>query len=123
MKIKKAQELVWEHLNRIGYTKSETSPLHAFLHLSEEVGEVARTLLHKETKRGKFVHSKAGDMEEELAVRLNYEFSYPIYRDLFFQLHFKYKVIYICKKIELNFLSTGISYSFDMPKWLKEFLR
>jgi len=67
MNIKKAQELVWQHLVKISYTKSETSPLHAFLHLTEEIGEVSRSLLHCETKRGKFVNSGSGDIEEEVA--------------------------------------------------------
>ena len=63
------------------------------------------------------------DLEEELAVRLNFGFSYPISGNLFYRLSFSYKVIYINKKIELNLLSTGISYSFDMPEWLKVFLK
>ncbi len=68
MNIKKAQKLVREHLEKIGYTKSETTPTHAFLHLVEEVGEVSRTLLYKETKRGKFTNAtKPGDIEDEVA--------------------------------------------------------
>jgi len=68
MNIKQAQDLVYEHLVKIGYTKSETTPIHAFLHLVEEVGEVSRILLHKETKRGKFKNgTNAGNLEDEIA--------------------------------------------------------
>ena len=51
MHIKEAQEKVAGHLKEIGYTKIETTPSQAFLHLVEEVGETARTLLYKETNR------------------------------------------------------------------------
>lgn len=68
MEIKTAQNLVYEHLVKIGYTKSETAPIHAFLHLIEEVGETARALLHQETKREKFANStKSGIIEDEIA--------------------------------------------------------
>ncbi|MFA5050860.1 MAG: MazG nucleotide pyrophosphohydrolase domain-containing protein [Patescibacteria group bacterium] len=68
MEIKKAQNLVYKHLVKIGYTKSETTPVHAFLHLIEEIGEVSRALLHKETKRGKFANSTdPGIIEDEVA--------------------------------------------------------
>lgn len=68
MNIKQAQGLVYEHLVKIGYTKSETTPSHAFLHLVEEIGEVSRVLLHKETGRGKFANStEPGVMEDEVA--------------------------------------------------------
>jgi len=68
MEIKKAQDLVYEHLVKIGYTKSETTPTHAFLHLIEELGEVSRILLHKETKRGDFANTTSpGIIEEEIA--------------------------------------------------------
>lgn len=68
MKIKKAQKLVKEHLEKIGYTKIETTPIHAFLHLIEEIGEVARAILHKETKRDKlFVSTKPQELENEVA--------------------------------------------------------
>jgi len=68
MEIKKAQELVYEHLVKIGYTKSEITPVHAFLHLIEEIGEVSRILLHKETKRGDFANNtEPGIIEDEVA--------------------------------------------------------
>jgi NTP pyrophosphatase (non-canonical NTP hydrolase) len=68
MRIKEAQKLVYEHLIKIGYTESETEPWHAFLHLVEEVGEVSRVLLHKETKRGKFANAtNPGIIEDEVA--------------------------------------------------------
>ncbi len=68
MNIKKAQKLVREHLEKIGYTKSETTPTHAFLHLVEEVGEVSRILLHQQTKRGKFKNTtKPKDLNDEVA--------------------------------------------------------
>lgn len=68
MKIKKAQKLVYDHLVKIGYTESETSPLHAFLHLIEELGETARSLLYRETSRGKFKNSTQPEViEDEVA--------------------------------------------------------
>ena len=68
MNIKEAQDSVYEHLVKIGYTKSETTPTHAFLHLVEEIGEVSRVLLHKETKRAEFNNSTdAGNLEDEVA--------------------------------------------------------
>ncbi|MCM1989570.1 MazG nucleotide pyrophosphohydrolase domain-containing protein [Oceanirhabdus seepicola] len=68
MEIKEAQELVYDHLKKIGYTEIETIPTHAFLHLIEEMGEVARTLLHKETKRASLKYStEPSDIEDEVA--------------------------------------------------------
>ena len=68
MEISKAREIVKNHLEKIGYTKIETEPMHAFLHLIEEVGETARTLLYKETPRGTIKNTtKPEDLEEEVA--------------------------------------------------------
>ncbi len=33
MQIKKAQKIVEDHIEKIGYTKVETRPIHAFVHL------------------------------------------------------------------------------------------
>ena len=68
MEIKQAQKLVRQHLEDIGYTKIETTPVHAFLHLIEEVGEVARVFLHRETKRSTLsVSAKPSNIEDEVA--------------------------------------------------------
>lgn len=68
MEIKQAQKLVKEYLEKIGYTKIETTPTHAFLHLVEEVGETARTILHKETKRDSlYVSTEPTHLEDEVA--------------------------------------------------------
>ena len=68
MEISKAQEIVKSHLEKIGYTKIETEPTHAFLHLIEEVGETARTLLYKETPRGTIKNTtEPGNLKEEVA--------------------------------------------------------
>lgn len=68
MEIQKAQKLVREHLEEIGYTKIETTPIHAFLHLIEEIGETARTLLHKETNRKKlYCSTEPSNLEDEVA--------------------------------------------------------
>lgn len=68
MGIKEAQKLVWEHLEKVGYTKVETTSLQAFLHLVEEVGEVSRALLHKETDRGLLaVNTPSPDLKDEVA--------------------------------------------------------
>jgi NTP pyrophosphatase (non-canonical NTP hydrolase) len=68
MNIREAQKKVKEHLEQIGYTKIETTPTHAFLHLVEEVGEVSRSLLYKETKRGEIANTtKPSELDEEVA--------------------------------------------------------
>lgn len=68
MEIKKAQKLVKKHLEDIGYTESETTPIHAFLHLVEEVGEVARSFLYKQTSRGSFsATTEPQELEDEVA--------------------------------------------------------
>jgi NTP pyrophosphatase (non-canonical NTP hydrolase) len=68
MEISEAQRIVYEHLEKIGYTKIETTPTHAFLHLTEEMGEVARTLLHQTTPRGtKKNTTDPGNIEDEVA--------------------------------------------------------
>ncbi len=67
LEIKEAQDLVYEHLERIGYTESETEPTHAFLHLVEELGETSRSLLHRETERKKFENrTEAGTLKKEV---------------------------------------------------------
>jgi NTP pyrophosphatase (non-canonical NTP hydrolase) len=69
MEIKEAQKLVREHLEKIGYTKIETTPTHAFLHLVEEIGEVSRSLLYSQTPRGSAIANttKPSDLEDEVA--------------------------------------------------------
>jgi NTP pyrophosphatase (non-canonical NTP hydrolase) len=55
-------------LEKIGYTKIETTPTHAFLHLVEEVGEVSRALLYKETDRAsKYNTTKPQGLDDEVA--------------------------------------------------------
>ena len=55
-------------MEEIGYTKIETTPVHAFLHLVEEVGETARSLLHKDTKRDALhISTEPKELEEEVA--------------------------------------------------------
>ncbi len=68
MEISEAQDIVREHLEKIGYTRIETTPTHAFLHLIEEVGETARALLYKETERGRVANTtEPGEIEDEVA--------------------------------------------------------
>lgn len=68
MEIKEAQKLVRDRLERIGYTKIETTPVHAFLHLIEEIGEAARTLLHEETKRKSLpITTEPSGIEDEIS--------------------------------------------------------
>ncbi len=68
MEISQAQKIVKEHLEKIGYTKIETKPIHAFLHLIEEIGETARTLLYKETPRGTIKNTtNPGNLKDEVA--------------------------------------------------------
>ncbi|MGB9707346.1 MAG: MazG nucleotide pyrophosphohydrolase domain-containing protein [Microgenomates group bacterium] len=68
MKIKEAQKKVYQHLLDIGYFEIEKTSFEAFTHLIEEVGEVARILLCKKTKRGKMqLTTTPGELEEEIA--------------------------------------------------------
>jgi len=68
MDIKEAQKNVATHLKKIGYDKIETTPVHAFLHLVEEIGETSRTILYQEIKRNSVVNqSQPHGFEEELA--------------------------------------------------------
>ena len=68
MEIKQAQKLIKDYLEEIGYTKIETTSVHAFLHLVEEVGETARSLLHKETKRDSLhISTEPKELKEEVA--------------------------------------------------------
>lgn len=92
MKIKEAQELVWNHINKIGYTQIETTPSHAFLHLIEEIGEVSRALLYKETKRGEIKNtSTPGNLEEEVADILWQTLKLASYLDIDLEKAFKEK--------------------------------
>lgn len=68
MDIKEAQQIVYNHLEKIGYLEIETTHTHAFLHLIEEIGEVSRILLYKETKRGSLEYTtEPSDIEDEVA--------------------------------------------------------
>lgn len=68
MQIREAQETVKKHLKEIGYDKIETTPSQAFLHLIEETGEVARILLHQETKRTSIpAATKPSELNDEIA--------------------------------------------------------
>ncbi|MGM5485421.1 MAG: MazG nucleotide pyrophosphohydrolase domain-containing protein [Nanobdellota archaeon] len=93
MNIKEGQDLVYEHLKEVGYTKSETKPEHAFLHLAEEVGEVSRTMLHKGTKRGDFSNTTdVGNMEDEIADILWQTMKLASYLDIDLEKAFKEKL-------------------------------
>ena len=66
--IKEAQKAVSEYLEKIGYTKIEDRPEYAFIHLVEEVGEAARSLLHGRTERAKFhMSTEPAKLEDEIA--------------------------------------------------------
>lgn len=68
MTITEAQDAVYKHIVKIGYDKIETTPSLAFIHLIEEVGEVARIVLHKETNRSVMKNStEPGVIEDEVA--------------------------------------------------------
>jgi len=68
MTIKEAQKKVYQHLLDIGYFKVEKTPFEAFTHLVEELGELARSLLCYQTKRGKMtLTSIPKDLKEEVA--------------------------------------------------------
>lgn len=61
--------------------------------------------------------------ENELAAGLRTYLAFNIYADCSLNLGADYTKVYIYKKIELFVLSAGISYSFQSPEWLKDFLK
>lgn len=68
MEIKKAQKDVEEYHRKIGYYKIEDTASKVFLHLIEEAGELGRSVLHRETERGKYFPGRAPDrIDEEVA--------------------------------------------------------
>ncbi len=68
MEIRKAQKEVEKFLEEIGYTEIETEPIQAFTHLVEEVGEVARAILYRDTQRGELTRStEPEELEDEVA--------------------------------------------------------
>jgi len=92
MEINKAQKLVWEHLSKIGYTDIETNSMHAFLHLIEEIGEVSRALLYKETDRASISNtSDPGNLEDEVADILWQTLKLASYLDIDLEESFKRK--------------------------------
>jgi len=68
MHIRDAQTQLAEYIDEIGYREVEKTPAEAFLHLVEEVGETARSLLHSGTARGKMSNTTVPkELEEEVA--------------------------------------------------------
>lgn len=68
MTIKEAQEKVYKHLVEIGYINIEKTPIEAFVHLIEEIGEVARNLLHLQGKRKQLKYTtEPNNIEDEIA--------------------------------------------------------
>ncbi len=69
MEIREAQNLVHEQTRKVGYHDIETTPTQVFLHLVEEVGEVSRNLLYKETKRGEKIKNTTvpKEFDDEIA--------------------------------------------------------
>ncbi len=67
--------------------------------------------------------AKSYRLETEYGVNLNARLGYRIYEKWSIDISGSYLVVFTHKQIRLAFLSAGISRSFGMPKWLKEFLR
>ncbi|NIM19316.1 MAG: hypothetical protein GTO51_02945 [Candidatus Latescibacteria bacterium] len=62
-------------------------------------------------------------LETESGTSFNARLSYPIYGKWAFNMSGNYTVILTQRRIKLAFLSAGISRSFSLPDWIKEFLR
>ena len=62
-------------------------------------------------------------LESELGTGLSTRIDIGIYRRLNFHLGADYIVIFTHKKLEFAIVKTGISYTFDSPGWLKEFMK
>ncbi len=83
MEIKKAQIEVEKFLEKTGYTEIETEPIQAFTHLIEEVGEVARAILWRDTPRGELSHpTEPENLEDEVADIFWQTLKLAIYLDL-----------------------------------------
>ena len=68
MHIREAQKQLAQYIDEIGYREVEKTPSEAFLHLVEEVGETARSLLHSGTGREKMSNTTVPkELEEEVA--------------------------------------------------------
>ncbi|MGI5827789.1 MAG: MazG nucleotide pyrophosphohydrolase domain-containing protein [Patescibacteria group bacterium] len=92
MDIKKAQTLVDHHLEEIGYKKIETTTEQAFIHLIEETGEVARAILHKQTKRNKLATTTdPSNLKDEVADIFWQTLKLAIYLDIDLDAAFKNK--------------------------------
>jgi NTP pyrophosphatase (non-canonical NTP hydrolase) len=105
MTIKEAQSVVHKHLISIGYDKIETLPSHAFIHLVEEIGEVARIILHRETKRSGLKYTtEPNDLEDEVADILWQTLKLASYLNIDLETAFKnkYKKNLAKKKTVLN---------------------
>ena len=63
------------------------------------------------------------DLEEEFSLRADCGLHIPFYKNLSYRVSVSYLAIYLYKKMELTFLSAGITYHFETPKWLIEFLK
>jgi hypothetical protein len=63
------------------------------------------------------------DPEEEFSTRVACGLTIPFYKNLHYRVTVSYLVTYLNKKMELTFLSTGITYLFETPRWLIEFLK
>lgn len=60
--------------------------------------------------------------ESELGLAVKSGLKYSIGRNLYLNISGKYLIVYTFHRIELSYLSVGLSQSFDMPNWLEEFL-
>ena len=62
-------------------------------------------------------------LESELGVGLNTRFDVNLMNSWSFQAGAVYLHVYTKKPLELIMLTAGVSYTFDTPEWLKEFLK
>ena len=62
-------------------------------------------------------------LESELAVGATTRFDYQLSNSWSIQVGAAYIYVYTYKSLELVMIKAGISYTFDTPPWLREFLK
>jgi hypothetical protein len=62
-------------------------------------------------------------LESELGVGFNTRFDYILTKSWSIQVGADYLYVYTYKPLELFMINAGLSYTFDSPGWLKEFLK
>ena len=101
-----------------------------FVGWGKDFNIVNRVTLFAGFRVGGFAMSFADDSltayqkdETELAAGINTKLNFQILSNIFFNVSAEYSAVFTHKRIELFLLAAGISYKFETPSWMKEFLK